>query len=285
MRNYYKEFLNQEHNASFIDSEYIRDELKRMMKNFEPYMDSHFENEFKNSDNYNIFHQRFFELYMSNYLLENNIQINSFDKGPDFILNNKIHIECVAPTAGKGQNKVDEIPTLNSEKRVIVSNVPEEKIMLRLFSAIFDKYKKYRKYIKSKVIDSGVNIIALNDGLLPYSKIEDNIPRIIKVLFGIGYQVVNFDKPDDFFVSKRDFINKHKEKKINMNFFVNDKYSDISAIIYSSAEITDLEKEYEFDFILIKNPYAKKPFNEKSLRLNFESIYEVMDGELICKSK
>ena len=285
MRNYYDEIMNLIHNSPFIDFEYVRDKFKKMMRKFKPYMDSHFENEIKNSNDYDIFHQRFFELYMSNYLLENNIQFNSYDKGPDFILKNKTHIECVAPTAGKGQNKVDERPIFSSEKKNNCCNVPEEKIMLRLSSAIFDKYKKYRKYIKSEVIDSGVNIIALNDGLIPYSKIEDNIPRIIKVLFGIGYQVVNFDKPDKFQVSKRDYINKYPETKINMNFFNNDKYKEISAIIYTSAEISDLENKLGFDFKLIKNPYAKNMFDEKSININFESVYEVKGGEIISKNE
>ena len=83
-----------------------KEKFEKLWQNFKPYADNHFLTEIKTN-----FHQRSWEMYVGNVLLEKKLSIESKNEGPDFIVNDNIYIECVAPTKGDPA-KPDSVPEM-----------------------------------------------------------------------------------------------------------------------------------------------------------------------------
>jgi hypothetical protein len=278
MKSLYKEIFDLDHQSYLFDVEIIRTKFIELIENHKPYMDDHYMKEI--IQNNEKFRQRFFEAYMTSYLVINKCKFQSKNVGPDYNLHNNVYIECVAPTKGTDPNDVPEM-YINSikDEKFVVNSVPEVKIIVRLASAFFDKWKKYTNYIKNGDIEFGCNIIAINDSNIPCSKLEDNIPRIVKMLYGVGHQIVYLDE-EKMGVSNRESVQKENKSMINTDFFKTDRYKEISAVIFSSVEFTDLENKIGYDFILIKNPFAIKSVDGLIEILPFTKIYQLNGNQI-----
>ena len=231
-----------------------QEKFDKLWRVFKPLADKHFLLDIKKH-----FHQRTWEMYFGAMLIQNDFDVSSFDKGPDFILNKgkdeEIFIETVACEKGNSTDAVPEMFVAENPKDIRAVDVPHDEMLIRLANSLDSKYKKYKDFIKK---ENKPYVIAVNRGGLDHM---DDIPLILKCLFGIGYQ--HFKKVDDKLVyagwTRRCFIEKKNKSKIPMTFFENKEHDIVSAVIYSDKTILSHLDKISSDCIIIHNPNPRLP--------------------------
>jgi hypothetical protein len=253
--------------------------LEELWIQYCPYADRHFLQEFRQE---NQFYPRLWELHLGCTLLRRGYDLKKVgNEGPDFCVHvgdKKIWIEAIAPGAG---TKKDAVPLL-CWKSSAMQDIPEKQILLRFTQAIKEKRKKYTGWIDSKTgkkhkgyLEKGIihpddcYIIAIAWNDPNYSRTligTDSIPYIIRAVLGYGPEMVSFGKePDDSFEvlsSYRKKIEKTGGSSVSTNFFRDEKYIGISAIIYSEERLTNFPNIQNPDhlgtsFLYLHNPLAK----------------------------
>ncbi|HOZ48677.1 MAG TPA: hypothetical protein PK468_18865 [Candidatus Hydrogenedentes bacterium] len=161
-----------------------RKRLRTFWRVFEPYADRHFAVEIRKD-----FQQRFWEMYLAWGLLGKGFSLRkNTGKAPDLCLDcaSRPHwVECIVPKAGSGD---DAVPEMGSNSQL---KMPNSEILLRYTSAISEKHCKYEGYLKKRIVAQDEPfIIAVNGACIPYVWSDENVPRIVKALYGIGDQCV-----------------------------------------------------------------------------------------------
>ncbi len=152
----------------------------------------------------------------------------------------------------------------------IVTDVPEEKMLLRISNALDKKFKKYQTELVNKIVkDSESYVIALNRS--PLDHVDPGLPLILKALFGIGHQALRImvggvrqENPESFWTG-RPKIGKRSGNDVPMLFFEDEEHAGISAIIYCADNILNsprLPEEMGENFVVVHNPLAKKPLQD-----------------------
>ncbi len=236
----------------------FRNWLESIWKQYEPYADSNFPNEFKKQ-----FNQRSWELHIGATLLNrgHNLQTHK-DTGPDFkILHNNctVWIEAIAVEKGAGKDRVPEIEYGKA------MDVPEKEMLFRLTAGLKEKHQKYLSYLKSGHINSSdPYIIAIDRS--PLEHMDAQIPLILKCLFAIGHQVLFLKRTTPHSMSEgstwtlRDKLNKVSGSEVEMLMFRDSSYEGISAVIYCPWDILNSSREPDklgSNFVIVHNPYAK----------------------------
>lgn len=241
----------------------FREWLETLWEKYEPYADKNFIDEFKKQ-----FTQRAWELHLGSTLLNRGYILESkTPSGPDFKISHKdinIWIEAIAVKKGYGKDKV---PDLEAEGEIVVIDVPEKEMMMRLTSALKEKYRKYLQYLENgQIKETDPFVIAIDRSDLKH--LDAQIPLILKCLFAIGYQVlfIKNGKPkpkiEGSTWSSRDKINKANGSEIPLLFFRDATYKGISAVIYCVYDILNSPKDPSHmgnNFVLVYNPFAKNP--------------------------
>ena len=236
---------------------------------YKVYADKHFLSQIK----YN-FHQRTWEMYLGNVLLKN-FSIVSNNEGPDFIIDNTIYIECIAPTKGDSDkiNSVPEMTVAKSFSEMIVQNVPVDKMILRMTQCIKDKaIIQYKNWKTKKWFNKNASfIIAINTGDL--GNIQDylGIPLIIKALFGLQFLQINQKGKKSF--SWRNQIN--KGAGVPVDFFTNNDFDFISGIIFSDSCVINNFDNLGKDCVFVNNPFAVNPVD-----FNFIEKFKYFDAKI-----
>jgi len=241
-----------------------REKFEKLWKNFKPYADNHFLNEIRTN-----FHQRSWEMYLGNVLLEKGLSIKSQNEGPDFVVNDKIYIECVAPTKGDPTkpNSVSEMFVAKTPEEIRVQDIPEDKMILRITQAI--KGKALNQYAKWKSKDwfnqSASFVIAVNTGDLEYPD-DPSMPNVIKALFGFQFMQINI-KTGKTGYSHRNEIEKSNSKSVPVNYFVSDSFSFVSGVLFSDKTVLNHPEKIGDDCIFINNPFSSFPVDQKFAQL------------------
>lgn len=245
---------------------------------FEPYADNHFLQEIKIN-----FHQRSWEMYLACVLLENGFVITSSDKGPDIKIISKskiIWIECIAPTQGKGNDRVPDLFFGG------IQNIPEKEMILRLSSSLKEKFEKYQEYLRKKIVDKNdIFIIAINRGAFGHP--DATAPLIFKSLFSLGDLTLPIrigGKAGEPYYLRKENLEKKSGSIVPMNFFENKQHIGISAVIYSKTTVLNRPKEIGSDCILIHNPLAMNHLSQEVFSF-FEQHQAIIDNKGIEISK
>lgn len=230
-----------------------REKFNKMWKNYKSYADSNFLTEIKTN-----FHQRSWEMYVGSVLLEKGLTIKSEDKGPDFIVDNDLYIECVAPTKGN-LGKPDSVPEMFvalTPEEIRVQDVPFDKIILRITGAVKDKaLAQYEKWKSKKWFDPKAPfIIAINTGDLAH--VEDpSMPNVLKALFGFQFLQINIKTGATNF-SHRDRVEKSNNESVSVNYFINEDFSFVSGVLFSDKSVLNHPKNIGEDCMFVNNPFA-----------------------------
>lgn len=225
----------------------------------------HADKNFK-TDAVNHFQQRFWEMYLGVTLGNHGLKISKgCAKGPEFFVGNdnkKIWFEAIAPSRGTGK---DAVPKTNFKP--VATEVPEEKIILRIRHAIFEKFKEYKEYISSKTIGtSDPYVIAINSKRIRPQTGEPPIPFIVKSVFPFGNQTIDWDVKSCTSVreyhSHRNVIFKNNEAPVSTSIFLDSNHNGISAVLYSSVDPANYPEEFGADFKIVHNPFAINPLPE-----------------------
>lgn len=256
----------------------LRELLNSLWSKFFPLADSNFVDEISND-----FHPRFWEMYLANVLLNNGMKLSSKDFGPDICVDSgdkSVWVEAIAPTKGNG---ADAVPV--QEKNGQASNVPEDKIILRLRSAIEEKHRKYLKYISNNTMSkSDPYVIAINGYQLPSWMCQTAPSFIEKAVYPLGCHTVTFNKKTKNIVDRgieyRPEIIKQNNATVDTTVFQNPDYAGISAIIFSCANVWGLKSSQLWesdspglvgkDFQVLHNSLANNPIKHGWLKVGRE---------------
>ncbi len=225
---------------------------------YQPLADKHFLSDCKKH-----FHQRTWEMYLGVVLIKNDLNISSSEKGPDFVVDkgreNEIFVEATACTRGDTKDAVPEEYFAEKAEKIRVQDVPNDKMLIRLTNSLDSKYNKYKNIIKKK---DKPYIIAINRAGLGYL---DDIPLILKCLFGLGFQ--SFQMINGKFFNAgwemKKIVFKESGAKVPISFFEEEEHDIVSAVIYSEKSVLNCPKEIGSDCILVHNPKAKLPIDLK----------------------
>lgn len=256
--------------------------LETIWKQYEPYADSNFPNEFKKQ-----FNQRAWELHLGSTLINRGYELGSHSNaGPDIKIPYKsinVWIEAIAVEKGDGKDKV---PNRQNGK---VMDVPEKEMLLRLTAGLREKHLKYLTYLKSGLISQDDPfIIALDRSPLEHP--DAQIPLILKCLFAIGHQVLFLkgEKPqpktEGTTWSSREKVNKISGSEVEMLMFRDSSYEGVSAVIYCPWNILNSHrdpKKMGDNFVIVYNPFAKNPLPDKFFEFGETWKHE---GEQLKKS-
>lgn len=237
-----------------------RELFDKLWIKFKPYADTHFLDQIKTN-----FHQRSWEMYIGNVLLEKKFVINSQDDGPDFTIDKMAYVECVAPTRGEA-GRPDSVPEMFVAKKpeeIRVQDVPVDKMILRITQSIKDKaLDQYEAWKKKPWFDSKTPfIIAINSGGLEHVD-DPGMPNVIKALFGFQFMQINVKNGETSY-SHRDIIEKSNKSTVSVNYFINPNFSFISGVLFSDKTVLNHPENIGDDCIFVNNPFAENIVDEK----------------------
>ncbi|MCI8911127.1 MAG: hypothetical protein HFE33_02250 [Clostridia bacterium] len=202
------------------------------------------------------------EITLYDFLLKHNINPvagNDMYGGPDF--SSEIgYIECVSATMGENgtpERKLIDWRLTQDSNRYLSA-------LSRLTSVIQSKRKKYADYIDKRVIDKSTPlIIAVSSAMFTKEFCGDMIFELaMKILYGIGSQTILFDRAKHSFISQKgvgthvydDIGIKSKGKELKLNYFANEDFNIISAVLVTKNVINeDLENRH---VAIFANPNA-----------------------------
>lgn len=252
-----------------------RDEVELLWTKFEPYSDRQFQREIRDN-----FVSRYWEMYLGCSLLDQGKKLKKKPaKGPDLAVDMEdgrtCWLEAVAPEEGAG---IDAVPDMGNG-----GWVPKDRILLRIRSAISDKYQKYREYIKDRVV--GKNdpfLIGVNLNKIQFAMGDDDPPFIIQAVFPIGGLAAVVDTKTLDVVSQeyshKPSVSKDSGVQIPTNIFLDHGYEGISAVLYSTVNGCRYSGQQKHDFKVVFNPMALNPLSNKWLTCS--SVYWVENNKI-----
>lgn len=219
------------------------------------------------------FYSIVYELRFYQYINDLGIEIkagNDNKGGPDFITELG-YIECVCPT--KGESGTLERQWLDNRLKQPMNRY--EAVLPRLSGAILDKRKKYKNYLDKNTIDKTKPcIIAINTSIFSNEfQSSSNLELILKILYGIGNEIVEYDTETNSFVEtngvavhtyESEGVKPPRNIPLALNIFADKEYKNISGIILNNNAIGE-ELSDEF-FYLLLNPVASVQIDEACLR-------------------
>lgn len=250
---------------------------------FYPHADPHFVTEFQKD-----LDARFWEMYLT-VLIGEKYKVKSASKGPDIqILENEntlAWVEAVIATAGDPVLP-DSVPEMQFGTG-IGQPTPEDKIILRLTSALKSKLDVHKKYLKNNILTQDQPfVIAINGSPIRWMGGSEH-RRILKALFPIGEEYVTFDQSTNSLshsqFNYRGVINKENGAGVPVDSFFNADYELVSGVVYSSKDCCNIPRECGSEIVYIHNPFAKNPLDKGFFDVGTEFYGEVKGDECTLK--
>lgn len=199
------------------------------------------------------------------------------DGRPDLLAcNPRVWIEAVMPQPGIGADALVE-PAEG------VFEIPVDKFVLRLATALQEKVAKVARYIDDGTIPaSEAIIIAVSGGRLPFRFQEYPIPNIVRALCGAGFLGMELDIQSKqrlgTYAEFRDHIDKKSKAPVPTDLFLKKECAYVSAVLYSNADCVNYPRRQGAEFVLVHNPHANVPLTDTWLPLGQQ--YWIQDGAL-----
>lgn len=259
------------------DNQYIHNKRKKL---FKYYKQTVIEENPELQEFYSLVH----ELKVYDYLKKNSTNPtanNDNFAGPDFLCDFG-YVECISLTKGS-KNTLSREDLDNRLKGWVNRHLCE---IPRIASAIKDKKEKYETYLKNKNIDENKpRIIAVGTAIFSNEFHESlNQKNILQVLYGIGNEYLTYNQSTHEFINTPNIqthhydgkVKKNKNTEIDLGYFFNKQYANISAIILVSNSIFEEIKPENFKFLL--NPLAVVQINKTTIKqfdyFHLKSIYD-----------
>ena len=252
-----------------------RDEVELLWTKFEPYSDRQFQREIRDN-----FVSRYWEMYLGCSLLDQGKKLKKKPaKGPDLAVDMEdgrtCWLEAVAPEVGSG---IDAVPDIGDG-----GWAPKDKILLRIRSAIYDKYKIYRQWIKDRVVEKNDPfLIGVNLNKIQFSIPDDDPPYIIQAVFPIGGLTAEVDTKTLEVVSQeyshKPSVSKVSGEQISTNIFSSREYEGMSAVLYSTVNGCKYSGQQKHNFKVVLNPMALNRLSNKWLTCS--TVYWVKNKQL-----
>lgn len=229
-----------------------------LWQDFHPLADSHFVSEFSRNC-----YSRFWEMYLGCTFLDAGHRPFSTAAGPDLSITtdfSTIRIEAIAPSNGAASHP-DTVPLIVDG---VVQSVPVEKVLLRYRAALEEKHRKYKDYLNAgSLTPADPYVIAVNGSNVRFAGWIDEPPIGMQAVFPLGDLTVTFSKDpevdEEAFFAHRSAVTKSSGATVLTNIFLEPRYSEISAAIFSHVDPANHPERLGDDFVLIHNPSAKNP--------------------------
>ncbi len=199
----------------------LRDVISRWASGFED-RDNKFNYEFQTT-----FNSSFWEVYLYQCFKDLDLQVDFSKANPDFtvkVLNDEI-INIEAVTANHAHDSVPEWENDELKKNDEFLNFAS----IRILNAINSKHKKYfSTYSKFEHVNGNPFVVAIAPFEQQMFFIQNN-EAINRVLYGQG-----IDKDNGFIEIEVPIALKNEKVPLDLGIFTNDKYKEISAIIFST---------------------------------------------------
>jgi hypothetical protein len=232
------------------------------------------------------FYPVWWELYLAYALSEAGISLvptkeHPRDEGrgrPDLLANGpRVWIEAVMPQAGAGADALIE-PTSQT-----VFDVPTDRFVLRLTTALREKFGKVLQYIEQGTIPiSDAAVVAISGGRLPFRFQEYPIPNIVRALCGVGFLCTEVDVQSlrrlETHIEFRNHVDKISKSPVSTDLFLRKEFAHISAVLYSNADCVNYPRKPGLEFVLVHNPNARVPISSSWLPMGEQ--YWIRDGVL-----
>jgi hypothetical protein len=160
--------------------------------------------------------------------------------------NRRIWIEAIAPDRGRlGEDQIPEIVPLNQGGRVEAQ--PVRQIQLRITSALWEKTKTLKCYLKTGVIDAtDLCLIAIGAGRFGIYAQGLGFPLALSAVFPIGSEFVCVDR-DTLEIVRRGFhssgeIERTGADNIPRTAFLDPTFSHVSGLVWSRASIGNVSR-------------------------------------------
>ena len=252
----------------------VVERLGALYKKYEPVLDDDFDKKFPIETN-----QRYWELYLAHFLSQQfTLKPPQKTGGPDFCFQHEgktIWIDTVAPTPGRGENRVPPLIYDGSAQKP-----PKEKIILRYQSVLDAKAKKFKKNREKSIVkDDDIQIIAVSDADLPLWGKEGGWghPYILNALFPMGDYGIPFDRNRSEWLEGR---YDYQEERLNaknsiVRYFFQESNELISGVLYHASHMGGLvgdewEDINKNQLYFIHNPFAKHPLPQGLFKCGHE---------------
>jgi hypothetical protein len=238
--------------------------LEQMWARYEPYADRDFVPGFARDPE-----ARFWEMYLGCALLDTGKTLlptaeRPRDGGhPDLCVvdaNRRIWIEAIAPDRGRpGEDQIPEIVPLNQGGRVEAQ--PVRQIQLRITSALWEKTKILKRYLKTGVIDAtDLCLIAIGAGRFGIYAQGLGFPLALSAVFPIGSEFVCVDR-DTLEIVRRGFrssgeIERTGADNVPRTAFLDPTFSHVSGLLWSRASIGNMSRAMR-PLSFIHNPLCR----------------------------
>ncbi len=240
--------------------------------------DPHFEQELDRDP-----HARLWEMMVAKILKFEGYEPKSTDHGPDFVVERggkRIFIEAICPGPGDEGNPNSVPPIIYGAP--IFQDVPVAQIVLRIRSALEEKKRKYKQYLKEGIVSaSDVCVIAVSSSKLsPRAKLWP--PAIMRATHGLGNPYVVFGQGEGVVgegIESCESIPKVNGQEIDTRFFLSEDNSLISAVLYSHCSFFSLVFDLFDESMIVHNPKARVPLPQGFIeRINEISTICSHDG-------
>lgn len=266
------------------DSYYYRDEMALLNKWTEGFndRDKKMIRQFQET-----FHSVFWELALYQLLCTSGFKLDQTHQVPDFIVTDPQVFYVEAVVSNIGQNGTPECNrTENDQKKMLwpIESIAEsnkiiDEAIIRASNAISSKSKKYDDYLKKSWVDSNSPyVIALSQcDQINYG--HEYIYPMIALLYGLYYDPIQCTYCEKNLIYKNNNI----ESKIDLNIFSQEKYKNVSAIIYSctntigklSSLVCSKKASTQCCFEIFKDPNIKEqPYSYRMVSPNEPSSIE-----------
>ena len=242
------------------------------------------------------FVQRVWEMYLANVLMEQFDLAKPPPEGPDILFEHdgvRHWVEAVAPGPGTGPNAV---PQSGPDDRMI-PHIPEDKLILRLTSAIYDKLSKIEKYKDKGIVGAeDACVIAVNVSRIRDADLEDHdVPMVIKALFPVGEGVLRFtpysEEDPEFGYKHREAVTKKRPgpegvedgPSIPTTLFLDPRSKPISSVFYSSWGIWFGPNPIGRDINVVHNPQAAVPIAHNLFDFGMEHFW--VEGDALHRDR
>jgi hypothetical protein len=231
------------------------------------------------------FHERWFEMYLGVGLLKAGAKLQkTLPPGPDLLVNaNGRHfwIEAVCASGGQpGLPDTVEEPVRPGPGEVSAGGyVPWDRIALRIRNSIEEKKRKYDRYLERSIVTvDDYLLIALNVYKIPFAS-ADVERYVFRSLFGIGNQVIMFDRSTTQPVGSTNqqllaIAKVATGSEVGTMPFIDGSMPAIAGTIVSSFEAVAAAHENTADLTLYPNLTAAVPWKFGGLPLEREWVFK-----------
>lgn len=224
------------HNFIYLKkNKYLRRVVNEWAKGFKD-RDGKFVKEFQTT-----FNSSFWELYLNAFLQQKFLNIDFSHEAPDFIIINEEKETKYTIEATIANNAVDRPAEWEQEEKMefMKKKLTENEIKkirleatVRICNSITNKFNKYKsRYEKLEYVRNKPFILALAS-FDSFSFYKYGMDPILRALYGIDE---NYYDGDDVVEKTVKSVVKSNNTAIEVGIFTNDKYKEISAILYSNT--------------------------------------------------